>query len=209
MILLPIPPKTGRWVALERGFGSNLTATISVFPCLRFFLRDDQGVFTFDAIPGHNYTLDAEKNGYGTFGKNIVGYNPADTTALNLHMFEKGDLVRIEIIYYDFDKADIRPDAAYELDKVVDILKKYPNMKIELGSHTDSRASAWYNRLLSNNRAKAAKEYLVSKGIENSRLTTKGYGESKLVNDCNDRKQCTEEEHQKNRRTEIKILNLQ
>ncbi|MBU1823107.1 MAG: OmpA family protein [Bacteroidetes bacterium] len=170
---------------------------------------DAQGIFTFDAIPGHNYTVDAEKSGYGTFGKNIVGYNPADTTALNLFMFEKGDVVRIENIYYDFDKADIRPDAAYELDKVVDLLEKYPNMKIELGSHTDSRATARYNRLLSDNRAKAAKAYLVLKGIENSRLTTKGYGESKLVNECNDRTNCTEEEHQKNRRTEIKILNLQ
>lgn len=124
-------------------------------------------------------------------------------------MFEKGESVKIDDIYYDLDKAVIRPDAAQELDKVVEVLEKYPNMKIELGAHTDSRATSRYNRILSNNRAKEAKSYLISKGIAAKRINTKGYGESKLVNDCGDGKECSEEQHQKNRRTEIRIMTLQ
>lgn len=124
-------------------------------------------------------------------------------------MFEKGDVVNIDNIYYDLDKAMIRADAAYELNKVVGLLEKYPSMRIELGSHTDSRATARYNKILSNNRAKAAREYLMSKGITGERITSKGFGESRLVNKCVDGSACTEEEHQKNRRTEIRVLNFQ
>jgi outer membrane protein OmpA-like peptidoglycan-associated protein/tetratricopeptide (TPR) repeat protein len=167
------------------------------------------GSYRFEAVEGHNYSIDAVLDKYGTFGRQVVGYKPEATTDLSIMMFEKGDIVKINNIFYDFDKFEIRKDAGYELDKVAVIMNKYPGMKIELGSHTDSRASAWYNKALSNNRAKAAKGYLVSKGIDARRLTAKGYGESKLANNCGDRSTCTEEEHQKNRRTEIKILNLQ
>ena len=170
---------------------------------------DANGQYAFAAVPGHNYSLDVKSDEYGTFGKKIVGYDPSRTTDLNVRMFEKGDAVKIDNIYYDLNKADIRPDAANELDKVVEILKKYPNMKIELGAHTDSRATSRYNRILSNNRAKEAENYLISKGIDAKRLSSKGYGESKLVNDCGNNRDCTEEEHQKNRRTEIRIMTLQ
>ena len=170
---------------------------------------DAQGTYAFMAAPGHNYTIDVKTNDYGTFGKKIVEYNPATNSDLDIRMFEKGDIVKIDNIYYDLDKAMIRADAAYELNKVVDILEKYPTMRIELGSHTDSRATSRYNKLLSNNRAKAAREYLMSKGIPADRITSKGFGESKLVNKCSDGKNCTEEDHQKNRRTEIRVLNFQ
>ncbi|TDB65252.1 OmpA family protein [Arundinibacter roseus] len=166
------------------------------------------GEYTFKAIPGHNYSIDGELKDYGTFGKKIVGYTPEKDIDLSLLMFEKGAVINIENIYYDLDKWDIRPDAAFELNKVVDVMEKYPSMKIELGSHTDSRASARYNKTLSNNRAKSAKQYLVSKGISEKRIISKGYGESKLTNSCGDQADCTDEEHQKNRRTEIKVLNL-
>lgn len=169
---------------------------------------DSTGRFAFVATPGHNYSLDVTTDEYGTFGKKIIGYDPARTPDLNLLMFKKGDVVKIDNIYYDLDRANIRPGAANELDKVVEVLKKYPNMKIELGAHTDSRASARYNRTLSNARAKAAQDYLISKGIADKRITAKGYGESKLVNKCADSQNCPEADHQKNRRTEIKILGL-
>ena len=123
-------------------------------------------------------------------------------------MFKKGDVIKIDNIYYDRNKATIRPDAALELDKVVELLNKYPTMTIEMRSHTDSRATAKYNNTLSSNRAKSAVAYLKSKGIAARRMLAKGYGESKLLNQCKDGVNCTEEEHQQNRRTEIKILKL-
>jgi len=93
------------------------------------------------------------------------------------------------------------------LNKVVEIMKKYPQIKIEGGSHTDSRASYRYNEILSANRAKATINYLISKGIDKNRLQSKGYGETRLVNRCSDGVRCTEAEHQLNRRTEFIIVN--
>lgn len=115
----------------------------------------------------------------------------------------------LENIYYDFDKWNIRPDAEAELDKLVQTLKKNSNLTIELSSHTDSRAGDQYNMVLSDKRAKAAVEYLINHGIDGKRLKWKGYGESRLVNHCKNDVYCTEEEHQKNRRTEFKAIKLE
>lgn len=114
----------------------------------------------------------------------------------------------LENIYYDFDKWDIRPDAAIELDKLVRILKDNPTIEIEMGSHTDVRGNDQYNLVLSDKRAHAAVQYLISQGIDPSRLTYKGYGEKVLVNQCKNGVQCTEEEHQQNRRTEFKVTKI-
>lgn len=111
----------------------------------------------------------------------------------------------LENIYYDFDKWNIRPDAAIELDKLVRILKDNPKIDIEMGSHTDARGSDQYNLVLSDKRAHAAVQYLIAKGIEARRLTYRGYGETVHVNQCKNGVECTEEEHQKNRRTEFKV----
>jgi outer membrane protein OmpA-like peptidoglycan-associated protein len=120
------------------------------------------------------------------------------------------ELVKINPIYFDLDKYNIRPDAAVELDKIVEIMNKYPNMVVELGSHTDCRASAAYNLRLSDNRAKASAEYIKGKIVNPERITGKGYGESKLINKCECEGAkvvpCTEEEHQLNRRTEFKVI---
>ncbi len=114
----------------------------------------------------------------------------------------------LENIYYDLDKWQIRPDAAKELDKLVHLLNNNPNINIEMGSHTDSRAGDHYNLVLSDKRAKAAVEYLVFKGIDANRLKYKGYGETVLVNRCLNNVECTEDEHQKNRRTEFKVTKI-
>jgi outer membrane protein OmpA-like peptidoglycan-associated protein len=111
----------------------------------------------------------------------------------------------LENIYYDFDKWNIRPDAALELNKLVRILKDNPTIDIEMGSHTDSRGSDRYNLVLSDKRAHAAVDYLISQGIEPKRLTYRGYGETVHVNNCKNDVPCSEEEHQKNRRTEFKV----
>ncbi len=85
---------------------------------------------------------------------------------------------------------------------------RYPNMKIELSSHTDCRASDEYNEVLSQRRASSAVKYLVDRGINQDRMTAQGYGEHVLVNECADDVPCTEEQHQDNRRTEIKIVEM-
>jgi outer membrane protein OmpA-like peptidoglycan-associated protein len=114
----------------------------------------------------------------------------------------------IENIYYDYDKWNIRPDAAVELDNIVELLTDNPHIIIELGSHTDSRGSKRYNENLSQKRAESAVQYIVSNGISQERITAKGYGEYQLVNHCSDGVKCSEEEHQMNRRTEFRVIGL-
>ncbi len=109
-------------------------------------------------------------------------------------------------IYYDLNQHFIRPDAAKILDTLAMVIRYYPTLEIELSSHTDSRSSDLYNLTLSQKRAMAAVEYLASKGIERKRLVAKGYGEQKLINACKNGAKCTEEQHQKNRRTEVRVL---
>jgi peptidoglycan-associated lipoprotein len=133
--------------------------------------------------------------------------NVTDTTfntVVNLDKVFVGKTFRLENIYYDLDKFDIRPDAATELNKLVQILIDNPLLKIELGSHTDSRGSDIYNLRLSQKRAESAINYLISKGIERERLTAKGYGETELIVESAK----TEEEHQVNRRTEFKVVEI-
>jgi outer membrane protein OmpA-like peptidoglycan-associated protein/tetratricopeptide (TPR) repeat protein len=117
--------------------------------------------------------------------------------------------IKLDNIYYDLDKWNIRPDAAIELNKLVKILKDNPTMEIELSSHTDCRGTADYNMDLSRKRAESAVEYIVTQGIDKKRMTAAGYGESKLVNYCQCEGDfeviCTEARHQENRRTEFKI----
>lgn len=110
------------------------------------------------------------------------------------------------IIYYDFDKFNIRePDARPELDRVVSFMKAYPEVSVELGSHTDSRGTFMYNETLSKNRAVSAHAYITNKGIAKNRLTFRWYGERELTNPCADGQECSEPDHQLNRRTEFKI----
>ena len=118
----------------------------------------------------------------------------------------------IKIIYFDLDKSFIRPDAAFELSKILDLMNENPTMEIDVRSHTDCRQTAAYNAALSDRRAKSTIAWLVSKGIAKSRLTGKGYGESQLVNDCGceptNQSNCSEEQHQANRRSEFIITKL-
>ncbi len=123
---------------------------------------------------------------------------------------EISELCGIEDILYDFDKSYIREDASIELDKLVKCMKENPDMIVEIGSHTDCRASKRYNEKLSARRAKSAREYVISKGIEPYRIYGRGYGETRLLNGCEceptNKSDCSEEEHQLNRRTEFRIV---
>lgn len=113
------------------------------------------------------------------------------------------DKIELNPILFDLDKSNIKPQAAFELDKIVALMTKYPNLEIAIGSHTDFRASDAYNLKLSERRAQATKQYLISKGIKDNRLTAKGYGETQPRVSCGDN--CTEEQHQLNRRSEFTI----
>ena len=121
---------------------------------------------------------------------------------------EISKLYEINSIYYDLDKADIRTDAAEELDKIVQFLTDNTQMNLELGAHTDARASTGYNLKLSQRRAESAVNYIIRRGIAKDRIKPKGYGEGQLINECSDGVECPEEMHQQNRRTEFKIIKI-
>lgn len=131
--------------------------------------------------------------------------NPSTATFAGTELRE-GAVIELQNIYYDFDQFYIRDDATDDLDKVVSLMQTYPSMIIELASHTDARGSDKYNERLSDNRARKAVEYIIGKGIDSRRLIARGYGENQLRNGCANFVDCTEEEHQNNRRTEIKIV---
>ncbi len=127
-------------------------------------------------------------------------------TVVNSPLPEVGQVIELKKIYYDFDRYYIRSGAQESLEEVVAMMKQYPSMVIELSSHTDARGATNYNRWLSRLRAKAAVDYLQDKGIQPFRLKARGYGETRLRNNCADGVDCSELEHQYNRRTEVKIL---
>jgi outer membrane protein OmpA-like peptidoglycan-associated protein len=116
-------------------------------------------------------------------------------------------LDNINTIYFDLNKHDIRSDAAAELNRVIVIMQKCPNIKIEAGSHTDSRASDAYNNNLSKRRAQATVNYITYSGVRKNRIYAVGYGETQLLNRCKDGVECDESEHQINRRTKFTIVN--
>ncbi len=117
-----------------------------------------------------------------------------------------GNTIELKNIYYDFDKYYIRAGSAESLDWVVRLMQKYPSLILELTSHTDARGTTNYNNWLSRKRAKSAVKYITARGISQFRLQANGYGETQLRNHCEDGADCTEEEHQYNRRTEIRVL---
>jgi len=121
---------------------------------------------------------------------------------------EKGDVqVELDKIYFDFDKSNIREDAAVTLQVLVDLMKKYPSMEVEVSAHTDARGPDQYNLDLSKRRAASTLEYLVSQGIERARLKSIGYGEMQPLNECTKPGICTKEEYEINRRCEFTIIN--
>jgi outer membrane protein OmpA-like peptidoglycan-associated protein/tetratricopeptide (TPR) repeat protein len=171
---------------------------------------DSVGGFGFKVEAGMQYTIRGSKKGYLT---QTILFTPdcrfsVDSLLVQMIMYRDTPNVPIvlENIFYDLDKHDIRPDAAIELDKLVRVLKANPTIRIELSSHTDSRQTHKYNQDLSDRRAQAAVDYMVTKGIDRKRLVAKGYGETKLRNRCADNVECSEDQHQVNRRTEFKII---
>lgn len=147
------------------------------------------------------------------FSSSFHCFDLSNLLDVNLTKIEEGetdlnDIIDINPIYFDLNSSIIREDAAEELDKVVELMQDNPKLIIELRAHTDTRASDEYNVWLSDRRAKSSAEYIISQGIDKSRITGKGFGESELIiTDEEIEKAATDEEkerlHQKNRRTEF------
>lgn len=119
-----------------------------------------------------------------------------------------GKCFKIKLIYFDLDKSNISTESALDLEKILDVLKENPKMKLEIRAHTDSRGSNEYNENLSNQRAQSTIQWLIQNGITKARLSGRGYGESQLINSCSDGVECSEEEHRANRRSEFIITGL-
>lgn len=162
-----------------------------------------------------------KKNSSYVATSNVEGYMNASKTittvgkpfgiikeTILVEKVEVGQVFVMENIYYDFDKWDILHESEIELDKLVKIMSDNPSWKVELGSHTDSRGNDSYNEILSQKRSESAVSYIVNKGISKGSIIAKGYGESELVNECDDGVKCSNEDHRKNRRTEFKILDM-
>jgi outer membrane protein OmpA-like peptidoglycan-associated protein len=169
------------------------------------------GTFFFELDKETDYQVLGQKEKFYSDSALVStkGIKVSDTLNVTLRLeplFEIGKVIVLENIHYDFDKDNIRPDAAKILDELVRIMRDNPTLKIELGSHTDSRGVDIYNVDLSQRRAKSAVNYLVSRGISRDRMIAKGYGETQLLNRCSNGVKCTPAEHQANRRTEFKIL---
>lgn len=180
------------------------------------------GSFTFkDLTCSTQYSVRSQKKDYTTAEKAFATGKKNGTVERTLFMKQGNDLgpiaapvgsdlvkvLGLNIIYFDLDKDYIRPDAQIELRKVIAVMKLYPNMKIDVRSHTDSRANDNYNMDLSNRRAQSTIDYIVNVGgISKDRLTGKGYGETQLVNRCSNGVKCSDTEHQLNRRSEFIIV---
>ncbi len=170
---------------------------------------DESGNYEFVLSPDQRYELQAEKQDYfgsldsintsGMRGETII-------RDIALNKVELNESINLEIIYYDFDKAFIRESAEPELDRLVTFMKSHPSYEVELGSHTDARGDDAYNMDLSQRRSESAVEYIIGKGIDRERITAKGYGESQVMNGCTNEVDCSVFQHQKNRRTEFKVV---
>jgi outer membrane protein OmpA-like peptidoglycan-associated protein len=190
------------------------------------------GKYAFELIPGCDFELNAFKDGYidltnpissdeiedtlntdenkpvSTIKVNKIKRGKPKVISKNIDLVEVGDFITINKIFNDKLSTQISGEATNELNKLVATLRHHPAMMIEVGSHIDSKGDASDNLQLTQRRSNSIVDYMVGKGIERSRMIPKGYGESMLVNKCRDGIVCTEREHERNRRTTIRILKI-
>lgn len=170
------------------------------------------GKYLVSLPAGKNYGIAVKKEGYLFHSENFdipktAAYQVVEKD-IELKKLAVGGKIVLRNIFFDLDKATLRPESTAELERLTKLMNDVPTLKIELGGHTDSRGSDSYNQQLSEKRAKAVVDYLTTKGISANRLKWAGYGETQLVNKCSNGVECSEEQHQENRRTEFKVLEL-
>lgn len=192
--------------------GINVTLENKELAFKRSTMTDAEGTFILQLPETGTYQLYGRKESYFSQIEEVSSsdYNREKTLFVKLEICaEKADCgkaINLKNILFDLDKYVIKEEAKKELNKLVQFMKDNPGVRVEVGSHTDCRASAEYNQTLSQNRANASVDYIVSQGISRDRISGKGYGESQLLNRCADGVNCTEAEHAINRRTEMKVI---
>jgi outer membrane protein OmpA-like peptidoglycan-associated protein len=177
-----------------------------------FKSNSSTGKYLVSLPAGKNYGIAVKKDGYLFHSENFdipatAAFQEVEKD-IELKKLAVGGKIVLRNIFFDLDKATLRPESAAELERLTKLMNDVPTLKIELGGHTDSRGSDTYNQQLSEKRAKAVVDYLTTKGISADRLKWAGYGETQLVNGCSNGVNCTDEQHQENRRTEFKVLSL-
>jgi outer membrane protein OmpA-like peptidoglycan-associated protein len=185
---------------------------------LKEVVTGDDGSFIFEDLEGNTkYTLKVTQDTYfdqelpiTTKDNELVNVDVSIKKLKDLIAIENGiRKLKTDMIYFDFDKFNIRSDASLELNKVVSVMNEYPEMVIKIESHTDSRGNDVYNKYLSDRRAKSTRDYIISKGIDASRIESAiGYGEEQLINECKNGVRCSGPKHELNRRSEIIIVNM-
>ncbi len=178
-------------------------------------------VFNFPLLADRNYKAIFKKEGYFpdtiTFNTNGIVEDKTIKRTIKLKAdpdYGKDEVeivtinqaIRLNNIYYNYDKSDILPDAEEDLNTLLELMEDYPDMVIELSSHTDARGDDGYNQKLSQRRAESAKTWLIAKGVNKDRIKPVGYGEKVILNKCANNVRCTDAEHRINRRTEFKII---
>lgn len=167
------------------------------------------GRYTFQPVKEGKYLVKAVKENSIAISKNVDLKEDEKSDEAEVSMLAVGDMMELQNIYYNYGKFEVNTAGKKELnEKVIPLLKQYPDIKIELRSHTDSQSSSDFNLKLSQKRADAVKKYLLGSGISESRVLARGYGETELLNECDDTANCTASQHKVNRRTEIKIISL-
>ncbi|PHR70454.1 MAG: flagellar motor protein MotB [Lutibacter sp.] len=218
----PIPPLTLKGqvfndVNNEPVAGAKVVLTRKNGEEIAYFTTREDGSFEHLIDRDEDFVLNVSKEKYQDAEKdfNSFGLEKEEELVVDLNIGLKPIedvvlLANLDKIYFDLNKSFIRPDAAIELNKVVDLMvKEYPGMVIRLESHTDSRASNAYNSALSKRRAKSTYDYIISNGVDASRITShEGFGETQLRNKCSNNVKCSEKEHQLNRRTEFIIIKM-
>ncbi|NNC94514.1 MAG: OmpA family protein [Chitinophagales bacterium] len=196
---------SGATIILKNPLNDEIIATTTV---------DKNGKFSYKLQPNSDYKVVASKNGYFNNSTNVTTKGKGTTDSLEIVIKTQIKLNKIwperEIvipnIYYDFNKAALREESKPVLDSLLTLFYENPDVKIEIGSHTDSRGTTDYNDDLSQRRAESVVNYLISNGVSRKQIRPQGYGERKLVNRCIDGVECSEEEHQENRRTTFRVV---
>ncbi len=200
-------PLANALVTLVNSSGDTLAETTS----------SGDGSFTLEGdCRDGDYKLKGISKGYNAAETNFSVANAADSNGLEILLVKEipeapigtdlAKFLNIEPVYFDYDKWFIREDAKVSLEKILAYIKEYPDTKIQIGSHTDARASKGYNLRLSDKRANATMEYLIDNGVPQDHLKALGFGETMITNECIDNVKCPEHKHQKNRRSEFIII---
>lgn len=190
----------------------------------------EDGEFLFSAFKQRNYKLEVSYENYITVVKDVSTYGKLPNEKIEVEIFiemnfdlmaesdqleplslemEGGNelqIIQIEHINYAYDSDKILTAAEFILNKVIDLIKQYPDLEIKVESHTDSKGSDEYNLRLSKQRAKSAYDYMIKNGIDPLKIEYSGFGETQLLNHCDDDIECSEEEHSINRRSIIKVV---